>query len=187
MGAVYSLESIAKSWYGQCWTFTEDSDALWRIYSPKKNGVRVTTTVRKLFSLIWDETDKFKSLNYFIGSAKYKDRKEIEDFMNNTSFWAMALSGQNDGFAKLLCIKRNEFKHENEVRLLIDDPNNKGRDGYYGVDIEYQNIFEEICLDPRLKEDEFEKLKSEIEPFVGSILIKQSDLYKVSFQPIKLQ
>ncbi len=107
--------------------------------------------------------------------------------MNNTSFWAMALSGQNDGFAKLLCIKRNEFKHENEVRLLIDDPNNKGRDGCYGVDIEYQNIFEEICLDPRLKEDEFEKLKSEIEPFVGSILIKQSDLYKVSFQPIKLQ
>ncbi len=186
-GELISLETIAKSWYGQCWTFTEDSDALWRIYSSKKEGIRVTTTVRKLFSLIWNETDKFKSLNYFVGSVEYKNRKEIEETMGNTSFWDIALGGQNDGFAKLLCMKRNEFKHENEVRLLIHENNNQGKNGCYEVDVEYQNIFEEICLDPRLEDNEFDNLRSEIEPLVGSIPITQSSLYKVSFKPIKLQ
>lgn len=186
-GALVYLDDIAKSWYGQCWTFTEDSDALWRIYSSKKDGIRVMTTVRKLFSLIWNETDDFKSLNYFIGAVEYKDRNEIEEFMNNTSFWDIALGGQNDGFAKLLCMKRNEFNHENEVRLLIHDNNKHGKDGCFEVDIEYQNIFDEICLDPRLEDSEFANLKTEIEPLAGSIPITQSGLYKVSFKPIKLQ
>lgn len=186
-GALVSLENIAKSWYGQCWTFTEDSDALWRIYSLKKDGIRVTTTVRKLFSHIWNENDKFKSLNYFIGSVAYKDRSEIEDFMSNTTFWDIVLGGQNDGFAKLLCMKRNEFKHENEVRLLIHDNDKHGKDGCYEVDIEYQSIFEEICLDPRLEENEFQNLKTEIETVSGAIPITQSGLYKVYFRAIKLQ
>lgn len=27
--------------YGQCWTWHEDTDAMWRIYSPNKDGVRL--------------------------------------------------------------------------------------------------------------------------------------------------
>lgn len=185
-GELVSLDSIAKSWYGQCWTFTEDSDALWRIYSPKKDGIRVTTTVRKLFALIWNEADEFRSLNYFIGSVKYNSRTEIERFMSNTSFWDIALGGQNDGFARLLCMKRNEFEHENEVRILIRN-NNHGSGGCYGVDIEVQNVFEEICLDPRLEDEVFETLKTEIEQLSNSIPITQSELYKVTFNPIRLQ
>lgn len=34
--------------YGQCWTLKSTSDAMWRIYSPKKDAVRVRTTIRKL-------------------------------------------------------------------------------------------------------------------------------------------
>lgn len=186
-GTLVSLEDISKSWFGQCWTYTKDSDALWRIYSSKKDGIRVTTTIRKLFSQIWDDTDEFKFLNYFISAVKYKSRSEIESFMNNTSFLNIATGGQNDGFAKLLCIKRNEFSHENEIRVLTFDNNKKGNDGCYEVDIEYQDIFEEICLDPRLEDIEFQNLKNEIKKYSGSIPITQSDLYKISFNPIKLQ
>ena len=186
-GEVVSLDDISKSWYGQCWTFTKDSDALWRIYSSKKDGIRVTTTIRKLFSHIWNEDDEFKSLNYFFGAVKYKKRNEIESFMSNTSFWDIAVGGQNDGFAKLLCTKRKEFMHENEVRLLVHDNNNHGKDGCYEVDIDYCDMFEEICLDPRLEDSEFQNLKTEIEKYSGSIPITQSELYKVSFRPIHLQ
>jgi hypothetical protein len=48
-GTFVSLESLSESWYGQCWTKNRDSDAMWRIYSPNKDGVRVSTTIRKLF------------------------------------------------------------------------------------------------------------------------------------------
>lgn len=184
-GELVSLEGIAKSWYGQCWTYTKDSDALWRIYSSKKDGIRVTTTIHKLFSHVWDEKDKFKSLNYFIGSVVYKERSEIENFMRDTSFWEIAQGGQNNGFAELLCMKRKEFIHENEVRLLVHDNNKHGKNGCYEVDIEYQDIFEDICLDPRLEDSEFENLKTKIEKYSGSIPITQSDLYKVSWEPIK--
>ncbi len=186
-GTLISLEELSKSWYGQCWTYTKDSDALWRIYSPKKCGIRVTTTIRKLFSQAWHEGDKFNTLNYFIGAVTYKNRGDIEDLMNNTSFLDIAFGGQNDGFAKLLCIKRSEFSHENEVRLLINDNNNQGKNGCYKIEIEYHEVFEEICLDPRLEDSKFLNLKAEIGKFSGSIPITQSDLYKVSFVPIKLQ
>lgn len=35
-GEVGSLENLYNSWYGQCWTENEDTDAMWRIYSPEK-------------------------------------------------------------------------------------------------------------------------------------------------------
>jgi hypothetical protein len=34
--------------YGQCWTRHAASDAMWRIYSPEKNGVRIRSTPRRL-------------------------------------------------------------------------------------------------------------------------------------------
>ena len=70
-GTRYSLEELQNAWYLQCWTFKKESDALWRIYSPAKDGVRVSTTIRKLFSYIWDEKDPFSRLRYFIGKVCY--------------------------------------------------------------------------------------------------------------------
>ncbi|EPK9348293.1 TPA: DUF2971 domain-containing protein, partial [Klebsiella pneumoniae] len=56
-GEFGSLESLCNSWYGQCWTENEDTDAMWRIYSPEKRGVRVKTTIRKLFLTLYDTSD----------------------------------------------------------------------------------------------------------------------------------
>lgn len=32
--------------YGQCWTLHSASDAMWRIYSPNKNAVRIRSTIQ---------------------------------------------------------------------------------------------------------------------------------------------
>jgi hypothetical protein len=40
--------------YGQCWTSQTASDAMWRIYSPNKDGVRIRTTIRKLLKSHYD-------------------------------------------------------------------------------------------------------------------------------------
>ena len=54
------LKNLAADWYGQCWSTQAESDAMWRIYSsdpnikgaaPAKMGVKVKTTVKKLFAL----------------------------------------------------------------------------------------------------------------------------------------
>jgi hypothetical protein len=186
-GKIVSLEGIADSWYGQCWTYNEESDALWRIYSPNKDGIRVSTTIRKLFACLWDESDSFRSLMYFIGKVSYKDRSEIEDFMAKTSFLDAAFGGQSYKFARLLCIKRTEFSHENEVRILINDIKKNGKDGCYRVFFNYQDILEDVCIDPRLNTANYSALKDELKNRGCTLQITQSELYKVSFKPIRLQ
>jgi hypothetical protein len=66
-----------RSWYGQCWTTIPESDAMWRIYSPSKDGVRVSTTVRKLAASFFDVCDKSASLSYFLGKVDYAPSDEI--------------------------------------------------------------------------------------------------------------
>lgn len=187
-GQIGSLENLAAAWYGQCWTFKEESDALWRIYSPKKDGVRVSTTIRKLFSCIWDDKDEYRNLKYFIGKVSYISRSDIEHFMENTSFENIASGGNNDKFARLLCVKRKEFSHEKEIRILVSDSDpKKGKNGCYRIPFDYQNILKDVCLDPRLSDDDYSALKSEFENMGCKLPITQSELYKVSFKPIRLQ
>lgn len=187
-GGITSLGDIAKKWYGQCWTFTRESDAMWRIYSCKKDGVRVSTTVRRLFASVWDGKDGPAGLKYFIGKVSYRPRDEIENFMKEHSFLDVSIGGQNDKFAKLLCIKRPEFSHEDEVRLLVNDSEgSRGDRGYYRIPaFDYKTIFTDICIDPRLEEGEYHRIKSELQGLGCSLPITQSELYKVSFAPIRL-
>jgi hypothetical protein len=92
-----------------------------------KDGLRVSTTIRRLFSAIYDDKEKFATLMYFIGEVEYAERPEIEDFIRRTPFTALSLGGQAAPFAHTLCIKRPEFAHEDEVRLLIHDAEDKNR------------------------------------------------------------
>ena len=159
-GNTVDFSNLRKMWYGQCWTINEDTDAMWRIYSPNKNGIRISTTVRKLFDAIYNENDKYASLKYFIGKVKYETKERLNDFMNKQSFWGIAIGGQNDGFAKLLCIKREAFEHENEVRILVnenDEEKNKKLNGLYRIEIDKNILIDDICLDPRLTEYEYLK------------------------------
>ena len=186
-GKPTNLQNIAESWYGQCWTFNIETDPMWRIYTCKKQGVRVSSTIRKLFSCLWDDSDKYAGLKYFIGRVCYKPRTEIEEIMEKHSFWDMANGGQNDRFAKLLFMKRLEFSHENEVRTLVNDTvGTKGDKGYYRIMFDYQSVFEDICIDPRLDDKEYQRVKNDIQSMGCTLPITQSELYKVNFSPIRL-
>jgi hypothetical protein len=48
-GERISMNSLERDWYGQCWTYNNDTDAMWRIYSSRKDGIKIKTTVRKIF------------------------------------------------------------------------------------------------------------------------------------------
>ncbi|MEI7087753.1 DUF2971 domain-containing protein [Pectobacterium carotovorum] len=186
-GEVASLEKLNRTWYGQCWTENNDTDAMWRIYSHDKASVRVKTTGRKLFSTVYDNTDTYATLKYFIGKVEYKDKSEIINFMDSITFSGMILGGQNNVFAELLCIKRTEFNHENEIRILVDDiGDEKGTGGLYKIDIEPNYLFDEVCLDPRLSDADVIKLTSQIKSMGVNTKIIQSELYKFNVPRIRM-
>lgn len=184
-GELIDLSKIANSWYGQCWTMNQDSDAMWRIYSPTKDGVRVRTTISKLFNAFYDMNDNFSRLKYFIGVVQYFNRSTIEEYLNKLTFTNLAMGGQNLNFARLLCIKRNEFSHEKEVRLLFNDANSRINGKVASFDFDPFSILDEVALDPRLDEVSFISAKSKWLSIGCTVPIIQSDLYKFTPTTIK--
>lgn len=182
-----SMKPIHDKWYGICWTKNRDSDAMWRIYSPKKDGVRVSTTIGRLFSAIYKPDDKFARLKYFIGTVQYKERGEIEAFVRNTPFMGLALGGQPHEFARTLCVKRCEFSHEREVRLLLQDVKQQKRSDKLRLPFDYTTVLSEVTLDPRLDGPKFQAIKDELVSLGCTLPITQSELYHIDEMTIELE
>lgn len=178
-GEKISIENLAENWYGQCWTLNADTDAMWRIYSPDKDGIKVKTTVRKLFDNFYDVHDTFADLKYLIGRVQYKTEAEIVKLMERSTFTGIVLGGQATGFARLLCIKREAFEHESEVRLLFQDLDPKrARGAATRFKFDVNTVCDEVALDPRLDQTEFDAMEAEIKSAGCTLPVSQSTLYR---------
>jgi hypothetical protein len=176
-----SLQTVQKSWFGQCWTLHAESDAMWRIYSDKQQGVRVSTTIGQLFDAVYDRNDEFAQLNYYIGKVQYWARADIEDLLNSTSFLDITSGGQTVQFAGLLCVKRPEFEHENEVRVIVHDQTSPS---VRQVNLEPLSLFDDLVLDPRLDDTALQSRVQDLQNAGWSKSIRQSELYRVQSRTI---
>lgn len=155
---VYSLQdgtpidvvNQADGVFGQCWTYLPESDAMWRIYSPTLDTVRIKTTVEKLYDALY-QTDKNMADTY-VGLVQYKSQAAIDSHVKRLG----SLDSQN--FLKEVVngafIKRNEFDHEKEVRIVrILDSEHIFLSGsllQFPIPIDF---IEEFCIDPRANPD----------------------------------
>lgn len=161
--------------YGQCWTMNKDSDAMWRIYSPDKNGVKIRTTINKLFNSIYSRSRvNERDVNCFIGKVKYLIPRKINDFLDQVNI----IDSTGKGIAETLLIKRQAFSHEKEVRLIYIADEHKAQHVIFQYEIDPFDLIREIVFDPRMNEYLFEIYKNSFrnEGFQGKIF--QSDLYK---------
>jgi hypothetical protein len=162
----------SNSFIGQCWSLEKETDAMWRIYSPDSDGVKVKTTISKLLrALINNVEDENRFENSkFIGKVDYLTKDEIkENFRKN----AYSYSTTNIGQATSHFFKRPEFSHEKEVV-----------DGIFSLQIEPTELFEEIILDPRLDKSSADKNINYIKSLGCYSSVEQSILY--SFENISI-
>ena len=162
------------SYYGQCWTLNQTSDAMWRIYSPNSDGVRIRTTIRKLASSLSGGLSQWATIQAFIGKVRYLRDKELIQFANH-----VFTSGLNSAaLAKTLLVKRKAFRHEREVRLLYSENENNPANDLFRYSVDPHSFIDQIMIDPRLPSTEVSNLKKEIKSktgFTGKIL--RSRLY----------
>lgn len=184
-GVPIPLKNLAQDWYGQCWSFNQDTDAMWRIYSPDsqaKVGVKVATTPRRLFQNLKLVGSAAPYLQFFIGKISYLMEQQITKLMQGLTFSDVALGGQGDKFAHLLCIKREAFQHENEVRLIFQDIENsgskRGANGVFKYRLDPNVLFDEVVLDPRLKDADVATIVSKLKAANCKLQIAQSPLYQ---------
>lgn len=156
---------LSESW-AQCWSYESDSDVLLRAYSrvildpiarrnttPSEEGVRVTTTARRLISTMNEWSAMQQDCHFYLAGVTYEAEESFGQQLANR------LSGTDgplyfsrpDGRAESLCTKRQRFNHENEVRLLCLGHEKFGT----GPDIrrfsiDPNSLFTEIAFDPRL-------------------------------------
>ncbi len=179
--------------YGQCWSFKKEDDALWRVYSPKKESIQVSTTPRKLFECIYNQVNN-KDEGVFIGKVRYLNLKElrkqifdIDDVLKDKKYW-----GYNyyKTIANSLLIKRTIFSYENEVRIIYNslgheneqlEAHNK-EDKYSGLKhfkIDPLSLFDSITVDSRIGESEFAKINKRIKNYGFNGEISKSKLYDI--------
>lgn len=100
--------------YGQCWSKTEESDAMWRIYSYGKKSVRIETTDDEIKKLI-------KNSNFdTIYSVQIEDVK-YDLFDENELKLQMEFLKKSKKTIEPFLHKRKFFEHENEKRVIVFD------------------------------------------------------------------
>jgi len=162
--------------YGQCWTLHKASDAMWRIYSSDKNGLRVRTTIRKLSESLAGAQSSLPEVRCCVGKVEYLSDKALMNIAN-TTFDDSGI-GVEEIFRSLL-VKRRAFIHEKEVRLLyqeLDDDAFSNNLYRYAVDPHF--FIDQIMIDPRKSYKEFKTLEKIIRKTTGfKGEIKRSLLY----------
>ena len=151
--------------FGRCWSTIPESDAMWRIYSnvdknraldssfSHNEGVRLRTTARKLLDALAKGMGAGNESKCFIGSVSYMEEAELQSRIAD----AVSTNRENAfGGIKVhaddLLLKRTQFAHEHEVRLLdIDSDRKFERGDFIEVPIDANSLIDEIMLDPRLR------------------------------------
>lgn len=165
--------SAKDSVYGQCWTFHRETDAMWRIYSHNKDGIRVRTTPRKLLTALRKAEPKHHNVKCFIGKVSYLSKSKLLDKLQSINL----LNPNGSGIAESLLYKRTAFEHENEVRLIYSGDDDASVSDIFQFEIEPNNLFDRLLFDPRMDENLRIAYELAIEQYGCTIDIMRSGLY----------
>lgn len=165
--------------YGQCWTTSKASDAMWRIYSPDRRSVRIRTTIGKLFTSISIANINTVMAQSCIGKVEYLPESQIISQAKQ----AFSEHGQMTfgNLFRSLLVKRKAFSHEKEIRLIhLDWGFDIPSEDIYKYEIDPHALITQVMIDPRISYEEFKNIKADIEAKTGyQGYIKRSLLYRL--------
>jgi len=164
-GAQKELAPHLRQAWAQCWSYEADSDVLLRAYSqvdlhplanrnrdPAREGVRVTTTTRKLLRQVADWQKENPKDHFYAGRVMYEPSDNYPAGLADVlAKYGEAFFETADGRAESLWRKRAMFQHEDEVRLLCIGPDRHGQgDRIKRLSFDPNSLFNEVAFDPRL-------------------------------------
>jgi hypothetical protein len=178
--------------FAQCWSATKESDTLLRAYSrvikdqhvrrnilPREEGVRVSTSARKLLSALEIGTKEEPAGQCYIGTVRYISEdtlaQEVLDIFIKSREHVF---DQPDNLVNFALLKRGAFSHEAEVRLIFISDNLDPATKYIRVKIDPNTLFDEVTFDPRLEAFERREREDVIRKlgYIGKIV--ESNLYQ---------
>ena len=98
--------------YGQCWTKTAETDAMWRIYSYDRKAIRIETNEDTIKNMI-DASELNSDYTVYIDDVYY----DLDETMDLAS--QMALLRCTKRVIEPFFHKRTAFQHEDEKRVIL--------------------------------------------------------------------
>ncbi|WP_105430490.1 DUF2971 domain-containing protein [Neorhizobium sp. T6_25] len=173
IGGEIAEMSVRDSVYGQCWTWHRETDAMWRIYSPNKDGVRLRSTPRKLLTALKKECGEHSDVKCFIGAVEYIAKRKMERTFKSIDIFRT----DGSGIAESLLYKRTEFSHEKEVRIIYSGEDGKCTSDIFEFSLDISDTFDRILFDPRMSEDLRKSYTEAVKALGFNSEIKRSTLY----------
>ncbi len=179
--------------YAQCWSFSNENDLLWRVYSKTGDGLRIRSTPLKLINSILnsnqykqilsdpehvgvdpDNDQIFEEIGCYIGKVEYKSMTAIKKYIQN-----LARDSSFSTQIKTLLIKREPFRDEKELRLIVWHFTGVlfDFDWPFIYDFDVNESFDEIVFDPRISEPKFNGFSNVLRTAGYENNILKSDIY----------
>ncbi|WP_337171390.1 hypothetical protein [Gemmatimonas aurantiaca] len=177
-----TLAGLTHRFYGQCWCHSEpETDATWRIYAPGKvRGMRLKVRAGALFDTIYRADSQLSAIQCFLGRVEYQKEDSIHQWLSKLNVGAQLLTSDGLAIAKTLLLKRTQFSHEMETRLLFDRHTGKqGCSDIFKFDCDPNELVEHILLDPRWSKEEAQVATQQLRCVGYQGTIEHSTLYSV--------
>lgn len=189
-GNLIDVWSEALSFYGQSWTASRDSNAMWRIYSPDNLSVRIKTTAQHLIDAIEKSASTAGRATY-VGKVKYQTKKQIEA---DIQYYSQNIF-KKEVLAASLFVKRDSFSYENEFRIVQKLPTIVEKEGKnvlaeipqcLYIDALMSDLVLEVAFDSRLSDDMYNFLKSALQQKLPNVRIQKSTLATIKKKRYKI-
>ena len=162
----------ASHWFGQCWSICKESAIMWQAFKKdKETYVKIKIDAYNLIKGLVNQDDNLRIavleyMRYF--KPNITDYKEKLNEVMTLHLWPKNFIIQGVTLAELypvynLLTKRDVFKHEEEVRLLLFDKSSSDNQKSVSYSFNPAKI-KEVIIDPwtSLDESKFNEIKSEL-------------------------
>ncbi len=190
-GNLIDVWSEALSFYGQSWTASRESNAMWRIYSPDNLSVRIKTTAQHLIDAIEKSASTAGRATY-VGKVKYQTKKQIEADIQ--TYYSQNIFDEKV-LAESLFVKRENFSYENEFRIVQKLPSIVEKEGKnvlaeipqcLYIDASMSDFVLEVAFDSRLSDDMYNFFKSALQLKLPNVRIQKSTLATIKKKRYKI-
>jgi hypothetical protein len=157
------INEIKRWHFISCWHLSDhESMAMWKIYSSEQAGIAIKTSIKKFKDSLLDEKQQI-----YIGKVEYIENHDVhKENYDITGDWA--------GLSQI-CLKRQCFKYEQEVRIIERDMEGKKEHSFIDIDL---NFIDKVRLSPLFNDAFIESIKDISSKYgLDESLIEKSSLY----------
>lgn len=134
--------------FAQCWCAKGVSDAMWRIYSPDRTGIRISTSTKLLRSAVAAEA-ALAGFDYIERGVEYLPPVRLRSRISALKK-KLANSSSDSLASDCLFLKREAFDHEHEYRVVLSPKaESSHRSEIIAVPCDPHKFVDSILIDPR--------------------------------------